>query len=42
MEERTGGSASVSKNLIASGLRVAIREVLAGRSLVAVWPENKP
>jgi DNA-binding NarL/FixJ family response regulator len=37
-----GGSAFVSKNLIASGLRVAIREVLAGRSLVAVWPETKP
>jgi DNA-binding NarL/FixJ family response regulator len=37
-----GGSAFVSKNLIASGLRVAIREVLAGRRFIAVWPENKP
>ena len=36
-----GGSAFVSKNLIASGLRVAIREVLAGRRFIAVWPENK-
>jgi DNA-binding NarL/FixJ family response regulator len=33
-----GGSAFVSKNLIASNLRVAIREALAGRSFVSVWP----
>lgn len=37
-----GGSAFISKNHIASGLGVVIREVLVGRSLVAVWPENKP
>jgi DNA-binding NarL/FixJ family response regulator len=37
-----GGSAFVSKNLIAPKLRVAIREALAGRSFVSVWPESKP
>jgi len=41
-EAMGAGSAFVSKNLIASGLRVAIREVLAGRRFIAVWPENRP
>ena len=37
-----GSSAYVSKNLIASDLRVAIREVLAGRSFVSVWSAHGP
>ena len=37
-----GGSAYVSKNLIASDLRLAIREALAGRSFIAVWPGHRP
>lgn len=35
-----GGSAFVSKNLIASDLRLAIGEALAGRSFVSVWPRH--
>ena len=36
-----GGSAFVSKNLIASDLRLAIREALGGRTFVSVWPGRK-
>lgn len=37
-----GGSAFVSKNLIASDLRLAIHEALAGRSFVSIWPGHRP
>jgi len=37
-----GGSAYVSKNLIASDLQLAIREALAGRSFVSLWPGHRP
>lgn len=36
-----GGSAFVSKNLIASNLQIAIREALAGRRFVSVWPGHR-
>lgn len=37
-----GGSAYVSKSLIASDLRLAIREALAGRSVVSIWSAHRP
>lgn len=39
---KAGGSAFISKNLITSDLRVAIREALTGQSFVSVWPQGKP
>ena len=37
----SGGSAYVSKNLMASDLRLAIREALAGRSFISVWSGHR-